>query len=100
MAARERTFMPPPPPDPRDNPGVLLYETQKVVTEKWWGQSPSNSHRLVNTLSTVSAIPEWTRVSAGNRLDRGYRTCDIIEGKVWCCARARVGEERIHRLTR
>lgn len=44
----------PPPPDSRDHPGALLYETQKVAVVKVMCQSFGNLHRLVNTLSTAS----------------------------------------------
>jgi hypothetical protein len=44
-----------PPPDYWDDPGALLYESQKVAAVKAMRQPSRNLHRLVNTLGIVSA---------------------------------------------
>jgi hypothetical protein len=51
----------PPAPDHRGDPGAVLYETQKVVTVELMRRLPGYFHRLVNALSTASAILQSTK---------------------------------------
>jgi hypothetical protein len=79
----------PPSPDHRDDPGALLYETQKVATVSDAPISPGNLHRLVNTLSTASAtldsqVPQQdTDCNAECRI-RNIISRDNVEGVVHC----------------